>query len=605
MGVELAPATQDQKDAWRFYGAPERTTTYRKPKKNVVTMGQTATTPDDAGTRAGRVGEVRFIIGWMADQMVRMGWRLSINGSQTWTLDMPDGSRVTSNAEQSSTDADDHPVRASNKVLAAIEWDERTVREVTTNLYVAGELHYVLDPAPDVKKGKGPHWRVVSVIRPDREDILKRAKLVVHEFWPHPADPEAPDAPLFGVLDVLADMAWLNAQSRAQAASRVATRGIMGYADTLTTAAGDTGEAFWDDLSAAFSRGMDDPSDVSPVGIRGPAELVAPSPGGHGMQGLSWVIPEFPYDERIDERMDKLIHRLAYGLPIPPEILLGLQAQSKATAFQVEGATYRAHIEPPARLVAQVARAALALLLDKGQDTLDVEPDPTAILARKHSVADVLEAFDRGAVSYAYLREVLGIPEWAAPDEADMQLFLRVKGGNRAEVKDPADSAASEPINAAQNATVDELADVLHRIDEAALHALTGALQQAVGRIRSALGARVRSSDKAREAIPAGIPNAELPLRIGREAYEQLGIDVEMIVASGSAQLLTWWREQIDALRGRVQNALTAYGVDIEFSPPSKEDSARVLQDYLREWVWIDAPVDVQKVRETLDAAGR
>lgn len=603
MSAQVAPATKNQRDAWRFYGNPERTTTYRKTKKDSW-GAQTSSAADDRATASGQVGEVRFVVGWMADQMVRMGWRLSINGSQTWTLDMPDKTRITSNAEQSSTDAEDHPVRASNKVLAAIEWDERTVREVTTNLYVAGELHYVLDAAPDKRKGEGPHWRVVSVIRPDREDIIARGKMVVHEFWPHPADPEAPDAPLFGVLDVLEDMSWLNAQSRAQSASRVATRGIVGYADNLTTASGDSGEVFWEDLNAAFSRGMDDPTDISPVGIRGPAELVEPVSGGRGMKGLSWVIPDFPYDERIDVRMDRLIHRLAYGLPIPPEILLGLQAQSKATAFQVEGATYRAHIEPPARLVAQVARAALALLLDTGQETLDVEPDPTAILARKHSVADVLEAFDRGAVSYAYLREVLGIPDWAAPDETDILLFLRVKNGANAEVKDPADIAASEPITAAQNPSVEDLADVLHRIDEAALHSLSGALQQNVVRVRAALGARVRSSRDTQAAIPPGISNAELPLRMGRDVYAQLGIDFESIITSGSAQLLSWWREQIDVARNRVQNALTAYGVEVAFSPPAKDASIWVLRDYLHEWVWLDEPLDVQVVRKALDAAG-
>lgn len=603
MSAQVAPATKNQRDAWRFYGNPERTTTYRNSKKDSW-GAQTSTAADDRTGALGQVGEVRFVVGWMADQMVRMGWRLSINGSQTWSLKMPNGETVASNAEQAATAAEDHPVRASNKVLAAIAWDERTVREVTTNLYVAGELHYVLDDAPDKRKGPGPHWRVVSVIRPDREDIISRAKLAVHEFWPHPADPEAPDAPLFGVLDVLEDLAWLNAQSRAQAASRVATRGIVGYADSLTTASGDSGEAFWDDLNAAFSRGMEDPSDVSPVGIRGPAELVEPVSGGRGMKGLSWVIPDFPYDDRIDARIDQKIHRLAYGLPIPPEILLGLQAQSKATAFQVEGATYRAHIEPPARLVAQVARAALALLLNEEQDILDVEPDPTAILARKHSVADVLEAFDRGAVSYAYLREVLGIPDWAAPDEEDILLFLRVRGGADAEVQDPADIAASEPVNAAQSPSVEELADVLHRIDEAALHALTGALQQNVVRVRAALGARVRSSKNAQSAIPSGISNAELPLRLGRDAYAQLGIDFESIITSGSAQLLAWWREQIDAARNRVRNALTAYGVEVAFSPPSKDASIWVLREYIHEWVWLDEPLDVQIVRKALDAAG-
>lgn len=603
---KLPAASADQIAAWQFYGWPHRTSSSRSSGGDKPIVAR----PAPSSRR--QVGEVRFVIGWMADQMVRMGWRIAIDGTQSWKLRLPDGTTVVSNGEQSNIESPDHPVMASRRVLESVEWNERTVREVTTNLYVAGELYYVLDPASDKTKGPGPHWRVVSVIRPDRDDIFKRAKIAVHAVWPHPADPEAPDAPLFGVLDVLEDMSWLSRLSRSQSANRVGMRGIIGYADSLATASGATGEQFWEDLNNAMSRSMDDPTDVSPVGIRGPVELVGPKDGN--MLGLSWVIPEFPYDDRIDARMDKQVQRLSYGLPIPPEILMGLQAQSKATAFQVEGATYRAHIEPPALLVAQVARDALKLFLPEDAGEVEVLPDPTAILARRHSVADVIEAFDRGAVSYAYLRDVLGIPQWAQASEADLDLIVRVSGGGaRAEVKDPASIAAKETATLAaipatgeeDSPTPDELADMLHRIDEALMHELAGALTQAVARTKGALGARLRSSKTSQRSIPSGVTNEELPTVLGRDIYASLGIDVASTVATGGAPLLRWWRERLDQADIQVRNVLTAFGVEIAFNVPSKQDSARALEDYLAEAVWVEGSVDTSKVRHIIDAAGR
>src|SRR5690606_27078595 len=104
---------------------------------------------------------------------------------------------------------------------------------------------------------------------------------------------------------------------------------------------------------------------------------------------------------------------LAYGLPVPPETLLGLSSQSRATAFQVEENSYRAHIEPPAQIVARVATDVLNTLFDDVKIT--VVPDPTLLLAKRSTVQDVKDAYDRGVVSDAYFREVLGIPERAAP----------------------------------------------------------------------------------------------------------------------------------------------------------------------------------------------
>ena len=160
------------------------------------------------------VGEVRYIVGWASDQMSRMQWDVYVDGSADWELELPNGKTIVSGGKGEKK----HPhSKASADVLKSIGWTTGTVRLVTTNLYVAGELFYAyLDK----------DWRVVSVIHPQQADIFKKAEHVVRGLWPSPIDPSQPDAPLFGVLSILSDMDWLGRLSRSQSANRVGMRGI-------------------------------------------------------------------------------------------------------------------------------------------------------------------------------------------------------------------------------------------------------------------------------------------------------------------------------------------------------------------------------------------
>lgn len=596
---DITPSSE-QLTAWGYYGLPS-SAVQKFGRKDEVHQA---------------VGEVRYIIGWMADQMVRMGWRLSVDGTETWRLALPDGATAVSDAEEDDPEAETHPANAARQVLDAIMWDDAHVRQVTTNLFVAGELFYI---------SERDTWSVMSVIDPKASERYKKASIRIRGLWPHPADPDSPDAPLFGVLGVLDDMLWLTRLSRSQSANRVGMRGILAVADEMRTATG-TGDAasFWADMQEAWSRPMDDPSDVAPVGLRGPSELVKAE--GKGMAGLTWVIPEFPYDDKIDARLEKLVQRLAYGLPIPPEILLGLQAQSRATAFQVEGNAYRAHIEPAAWTVAQVATDALSALLPDEVGAVRVIPDPTQILARRHTIEDVFEAFDRGAVGYDYLREVLAIPSRAEPTEEDIAIMRAIKGSRETVdvVRDPdaAEAAAGEDgltarirsaIVAAVTLPPGEIRDLapvadeddgahlvaqLERIDDMVFFELVGAAEQAVTKAQERLGAAVRSrSAKTRAEIPANLSNADLALTLGQDALTQLGVDVPQAVSGAIEATVTWWGKRLAKAQSDVASLLARGDVAVDFSPSLAAESVDRLRTTLAAAVFGDlAPGDLREI---------
>jgi len=564
----------EQVKAWSYYGLP-------------FTPGATSKSNKDAlPTEA--VGEVRYIVGWMSDQLSRLQWNVVIGGSTQWKVKLPNGETVDSSQDLRG---------ASDKVLSLIGWGKDSVRQIGTNLFVAGKGDYVATKKPNKSKAKDKQdeyvWTVVSVVRRDRKAVLTKASHRVPILWPHPADPEMPDAPLFGVLSVLDDLLWLSKLSRWQSASRVGMRGFLGAADGLSMA---NGGDFWNELKKGFSEPMRDPTDLSPFVIRGAESLVEPVVGG--MRGFSWVIPEFPYDERLDARINKNIQRLAYGLPIPPEILTGLQIQSRATAFQVEENSYRAHIEPPAQLVANVAVEALSLLLPDLE--IAVEPDPTELLARRHSIEDVKYALEHGATSYKFFRQILDIPETEAATEDDLALLAAVKSGLRSPAgRDPANIAAQEPITASvggpqgEGLTSEELSDLsqdLYELDQALLLELGGATQQAVDRARDRVGARARTYTQLRNAIDKEVPNSEVAVELTVKTLEEAGIPVETIVQNALEPLTSWWGHRIHDARQQLARIL-----DIEVMQELDESFLKGSVDTLRD-------LTVAHVMNTLEA---
>ena len=95
--MEYAPPVTlvraQQIEAWGYYGA--------------YGVNQAASqVPRQAGSNAPgcrsteAVGEVRYIVGWAADQMSRMQWDVFVDGSADWELELPDGTTIASDGDK-------------------------------------------------------------------------------------------------------------------------------------------------------------------------------------------------------------------------------------------------------------------------------------------------------------------------------------------------------------------------------------------------------------------------------------------------------------------------------------------------------------------------
>lgn len=530
------------------------------------------------------VGEVRYVVGWHADQMTRLEWDVWINGSDNWTVTLPetkdaDGKPVKGGTISTTrTDGEQDVTAASTELLNLIDWTDTNVRAVDTNLFVPGQGDYA-------KLDAG--WMVISPIDTDRKKKLRGVESVPF-IWAHPFDPEKPDAPLFSVLGLLEKLDWLDRQETTQSRQRVLIAGILAAAENFK---GPGGESFWEIWNAALSAKMADPDDLSPVRLSGTLEAVK--------DGLNWIVPPFGYDEVIDRRQIAAINRLAYGLPIPPEILLGMQAQSRATAFQVEENSYRAHIEPPAMMVAQVAQDALNLLLDD-EFTVKVVPNPSRLLARKNSVQDVKDAYDRGLVTPDYVREVLGIPEDAAPDEDKDGIAPATVP---AAPTDPSNVAADEPVTASVSP---DLSSLLADIDAALASELAGVTVMAVDRARQRLGAAARANQTIRDDTSLkGLTSGQLATTLGYDGLVGAGVSVADQIAEPIDSASRWWVRRVSEAWEQAATLIPGWSGQGDWVAESVDVLATSLTEHIVTTLDqpVPPPLDAGDIRNVVDVA--
>lgn len=573
------------------------------------------------GSTVKAVGEVTYVVGWRSDQMTRLDWDVFIGGSDEWVVEVPalgDNEPATISTER---DGEQDQTEASAELLNLIGWTENNVRAVDTNIFVGGQGNYIQ------QKDK---WRVVSVVETGRRETLKDAERNVPFLWPHPGDPKKPYSPLFSVLELLDELDWLTRQGRTQSKQRVLTTGAWFIADGFQ---GPNGTDFWEQFNQAQSARMADTDDMSALRFQGPHDLIK--------DGVNFIKPDHDYDAVLDRKVASCIQRLAYGLPIPPEILLGLQAQSRATAFQVEENAYRAHIEPPALLVAQVAQDALRLILDT--DDIEVVPNPSRLLARRQSVQDVKDAYDRKEASGDYLREVLGIPEDAAPVTTDAvpdpavttALDMAIAAPSLAQAPglpdlveqirsilngtpyvpsnpqqpgsaptDPANDAADEPIAAAGSTPT--LSDLLAEIDSRLSYELAGFTASATYRARQRLGAAARSNETIRtDPTFRGLKGSELAHKLGADGLTAAGVDVAGMIAEPIDDAARWWVNRIAQAWSQAAVLIPGWQGQGDWVEESVTKLADALQAHIIDTLGMSdpGPLDAGAIRDVLDAA--
>lgn len=316
------------------------------------------------------MGELHYATTFMARQVSRLAWDVSINGRKL--------------------------VRAENKqwpdVLEEVTFPEgvqATTEDMTLHYLVPGAFHYLR---------LGEEWDVYATTTPGLNEIERQANLRLYASNPDPEKPGRPDSPVLANLNTIRELGLLQSLQRSQSRNRIAQRGIL-FHPAEAQFPDDTN--FQQDFETAATEPIKDEfaaSAVTPLIIEYPADLI---------EKWRHLLLESPYDEELSAKIESVTRRLAIGLDMPPEALLGMGDATHWTVWNVAESTYRAHMEPWATKVGQTLARAIYRMRGEGQD-VQVIPDPTRVLAKLGSVTDALEAFDRGIVNAEYVRNMMG-----------------------------------------------------------------------------------------------------------------------------------------------------------------------------------------------------
>jgi len=258
----------------------------------------------------------------------------------------------------------------------------------------------------------GQDWRPIA-----------QDSLVTRIWRPHDRYYHLADSPARSARDIMRELELVNRKIAAEYLSRLASAGLLGIPDDLTF---PVREEFADEpnpLVAEFieiaAQAIEKPgtaSSVIPIPIMGPAESI------EKLRHLDFTLK---IDERVIEKRDSAIKRLATKLDLPAEILLGMGDVNHWGAWQLEEGALKTHIAPVAELICDsLTRGYLQPRLEaSGEDPTDwvVWYDMSELALRPDRSTNATEAYDRLELSGAALRRELGFDEDDKPNDEELK----------------------------------------------------------------------------------------------------------------------------------------------------------------------------------------
>lgn len=310
------------------------------------------------------------------------------------------------------------------------------------HLFVAGEC-YLVGRKPDSTRGeKGDDiWEIIGV-----EEMKRRGRrwfidyddgkpplelgddAVILRIWrPHPRKRIEADSPVRAVLGILQELEYLSRHIMAQITSRLAGAGLLMLSQAMTFPAPPTGsnlpegastaDIFMSVLGESMMTPIQNPGDPSAV-----VPIVVTAPGDE-IDKVKHITFWSELNATAIEMRTEAIRRLALGLDMPPEVLLGTANLNHWGAWQMDESAIKAHTEPLLELVTNALT--IGYLQPITEDTDDVVAfDTSALRLRPNRSKEAIELYDRGELDGEALRRETGFSEDDAPDEEEFKVWM-------------------------------------------------------------------------------------------------------------------------------------------------------------------------------------
>lgn len=359
----------------------------------------------------GAIGQGQLLFGF--------GQHLSVSGF-AWLLAEPDSSPTLNDNEIGLPDDPTDPASKSDpytswKVLPqdAVEIIERK------------------DQTPIIKVTEGTGSNTTRIAHPDA--------LLVACWRQHPHRPWEPDAPVRAVLDILDHLETFGKRITAEGRSRLAGNGLIAFPSEMTLPDPPANEDGTPSEQDGWDYFVEQMIDTWATPIRNPenASAVIPLPiqvPGEWIDKISHLTFSSKFDTATTAMVDQTIRRLALGLDLPPEVLLGKSDVNHWNVWQIAEEAITLHIEPAAEIVCHAAYEGFLkpTLLAEGFSPEDVasvlfwyRTDDLTHPPDKSAAATA--AFEAGLISESAYRGYLGLSDDDEPeqDARRTELLLR------------------------------------------------------------------------------------------------------------------------------------------------------------------------------------
>jgi hypothetical protein len=294
------------------------------------------------------------------------------------------------------------------------------LRQIDVQLYVGGESFNIAESTA----AKNKHiWYVVTSAQIRREGTKYKVKrptehgggyhlidpkrdIMTRVWTPHPRDYDVSDSSVRSTLPILREIERLTLLTFSQIDSRLISAGLLLLPQNISFPKKDGTPGNVLNLLEMILEVAS--AQLSGAGTAaGLVPLLAEIPAGTGTD-IQHVKFETALTAEIKDKLDHAIRRLATGLDIDPQELLGMGDSNHWSAWQIDENGIKLFIQPVmTRICAALSQAYLGPALKlrgKDPDNYTLWFDPSPLTVRPNRYEDAIQLYDRGEITGDELR---------------------------------------------------------------------------------------------------------------------------------------------------------------------------------------------------------
>lgn len=265
-----------------------------------------------------------------------------------------------------------------------------------------------------------------------RDVPLPNGTTAVRVWRSHPRLWQMADSPTLSSFTVLREIDLLDQHVHASAVSRLAGAGVWLLPDEITFPAdendteGEEVDPFIKHIVEVMSiaiKNRDSAAARVPIILRGPQEAINAAKDG-------WMTFETPFSEAVPDLRNVALRRLALGMDVPPEVLLGMSESTQWSAWQTDESTVRLHTVPLLQLIVNSLtvgwfRSALKKmrngLSDEEINRLTIWFDISNLQVRPSVTEEAQALYDRFEIGGDTLRLTTGFTDAEKPNKKELE----------------------------------------------------------------------------------------------------------------------------------------------------------------------------------------